>query len=401
MPITLHHKYKNLVEHTGKYFLATGGRGSGKSFSIAVYLILLSFETGHKILFTRLTMVSAHISIIPEMVGVIQAMGLADQFDILKTKIINKQSGSEILFMGLRHSRGDNTARLKSIAGITTWVLDEAEELVDESLFDKVNLSIRKSDSQNRVILILNPTTKNHWIYSKFFLSKSVKAGFNGIVGDTCYIHTTYLDNKKNLSDEFINDVQALKLTNPEKYKHIVQGAWLEKAEGVIFSNYEFGTFPKDVELVFGADWGYSIDPSTLVAVHIDELNKRIYVKQHLYQRGLNTNQLSEIFKKVCGNSLVVGDSAEARLIDEMKLNGVNIIPVKKGAGSINEGVMLMKNYQIIIDYRSKDIMKEFNNYSWAENGEKPIDKFNHLIDSIRYVVLNELRNRNSEWIIL
>nr|WP_199001371.1 hypothetical protein [Flavobacterium sp. ASV13] len=84
-----------------------------------------------------------------------------------------------------------------------------------------------------------------------------------------------------------------------------------------------------------------------------------------------------------------------------MKLNGVNIMPVKKSAGSITEVIMLMKNYKITIDYRSKDIMKEFNNYSWAENGEKPIDKFNHLIDSLRYVVLNELRNRNSEWIVL
>jgi phage terminase large subunit len=74
-------------------------------------------------------------------------------------------------------SNGDNTARLKSISGITTLIVEEAEELTDETLFDKVNLSIRNKGKQNRVILILNPATKTHWIYNKFFVEKGVKEG--------------------------------------------------------------------------------------------------------------------------------------------------------------------------------------------------------------------------------
>jgi phage terminase large subunit len=122
---------------------------------------MLTFEAGHKILFTRLTMVSANISIIPELVDKIDLLGLSEHFRITKTEIINTTSGSSIIFMGIRSSNGDNTARLKSISGITTLIVEEAEELTDETLFDKVNLSIRNKGKQNRVILILNPATKH------------------------------------------------------------------------------------------------------------------------------------------------------------------------------------------------------------------------------------------------
>lgn len=91
-------------------------------------------------------------------------MQLNDYFDINKTEIINKISKSEIIFRGIKTSSGDNTANLKSLQGVTTWILDEAEELTDESTFDKIDLSIRQKGKQNRVILILNPSTKEHWI---------------------------------------------------------------------------------------------------------------------------------------------------------------------------------------------------------------------------------------------
>jgi phage terminase large subunit len=88
----------------------------------------MPFEAGHKILFTRLTMVSANISIIPELVDKIDLLGLSEHFRITKTEIINTTSGSSIIFMG-RSSNGDNTARLKSISGITTLIVErEAEE---------------------------------------------------------------------------------------------------------------------------------------------------------------------------------------------------------------------------------------------------------------------------------
>lgn len=400
MKLQLHHKYKNLVAHTGRYTIVTGGRASSKSFSVACYLILLTFTAGHKILYTRLTMVSAHLSIIPEITAMIDMMGLTDQFHVFKTKIVNKQSGSEIIFMGLRTSNGDNTAKLKSISGITVFCCDESEELAQhQELFDKVNLSIRTQGVQNRVILILNPTTKNHWIYNKFFITKGVQEGFNGIKSDTCYIHTTYLDNKKNLSPDFICEVEQMKVQHPEKYSNIILGGWLEKSEGVIFSNWEYGTFPKDCESSFGADWGYSSDPSVIIEVFIDKKNMKIHVKQHLYQTGLNTSQLTKIFKNTCGNKLIVADSAEGRLIDEIRIGGVNIVGAKKGSGSVAEGIMLMKDYVIVVDFKSKDIANELNNYSWKSDNV-PFDRWNHTIDSIRYNVTHHLKENNTEWFV-
>jgi phage terminase large subunit len=91
-------EYQNLFKHTGRYNVITGGRGSSKSFSVSVFLIMLTFEAGHKILFTRLTMVSANISIIPELVDKIDLLGLSEHFRITKTEIINTTSGSSILY---------------------------------------------------------------------------------------------------------------------------------------------------------------------------------------------------------------------------------------------------------------------------------------------------------------
>jgi phage terminase large subunit len=98
-------------------------------------------------------------------------MNLNSRFDVNKSEITNKESGSEIIFRGIKSSSGDQTANLKSLQGVTTWILDEAEELTDEKTFDKINLSIRQKGIQNRVILI-HQSNKEHWIYKRFFGSR-------------------------------------------------------------------------------------------------------------------------------------------------------------------------------------------------------------------------------------
>jgi phage terminase large subunit len=96
--ITLKSKYKPLFTNDTRYFILTGGRGSAKSFGVGTFTNLLSFEQGHKILFTRQTMTSAHLSIIPEFQEKIDLMNLNDFFEVNKSEIKNKQSGSEIIF---------------------------------------------------------------------------------------------------------------------------------------------------------------------------------------------------------------------------------------------------------------------------------------------------------------
>jgi phage terminase large subunit len=385
--ITLNNKYKPLFENDTRYFIITGGRGSSKSFGVGTFTNLLSFESNHKILFTRQTMTSAHLSIIPEFQEKINLMQLNQVFEVNKSEIRNKQSNSEIIFRGIKTSSGDQTANLKSLQGVTTWVLDEAEELTDELTFDKINLSIRQKGKQNRIILILNPATKEHWIYKRFFEDKGVPDGFNGIKDDTTYIHTTYLDNLDNLDSSFVNEVERLQIANPNKYKHQILGGWLSKAEGVVYSNWTIDKFIDTNFGCFGQDFGFSIDPTTLIQISIDKAQKKIYAKECLYKPQLTTTEIyNENIRHVAKNSLIVADSAEPRLIAELKQRGLNIKGVDKP--KIKDRIAIMQDYQLIIDSESINLIKELNNYCWHDKkSETPIDDYNHLLDAFGYAV--------------
>lgn len=393
--VTLNEKYKAFGSDS-RYFIVTGGRGSGKSFSINLLLLLLTYEKGHVILFTRYTLTSAHVSIIPEFIEKIELLDKYQDFYITKDEIINTKTGSKILFKGIKTSSGTQTANLKSLAGVTTWVLDEAEELTDEDTFDKIDFSIRSKDKDNRVVLILNPATKEHFIYQKFFESKGVEAGSNIVKGDTTYIHTTYLDNTSNLSESFLNQIKTIKERRPDKYKHTILGGWLDKAEGVIFTNWSIGKFENVNGSVFGQDYGFSNDPSTLVETSIDKSRRIIYVRLHLYQAGLTTSELARLNKQFAQNNLIVADNAEPRLINELKSQGLNIVPTIKGADSVKYGISLLQDYDMIIDENSVDLIKELNNYCWLEKkSETPIDKYNHALDALRYAISYQLANPN------
>jgi phage terminase large subunit len=371
-----------------------GGRGSGKSFSVSTLLTKLAIEEPQKILFTRYTMVAAYLSIIPEFIEKINLLNASRLFKINKSEIINEVVDSSIIFKGLKTSSGDQTASLKSIQGVTTWVLDEAEELLDEATFDKIDLSLRAKGIQLRIILIMNPATKEHWIYKRFFESKGVKEGFNGVKDDCTYIHTTYLDNIRNLDESFLNQVEQIKLRQPDKFKHIIMGGWLNKAEGVIFTNWEIGGFDYNIPNVFGQDYGFSIDPSVLINTAIDKGNKVIYVNECFCKQGMTTSEIESDNKRFATNKLIIGDSAEPRLIEELSRKGINIKPAVKGEGSVSGGIAMMQDYKIIITETSLNIIKEFNNYSWSDKKSgTPIDAFNHTIDAIRYAVMFQLVN--------
>jgi phage terminase large subunit len=392
--IVLNNKWKSLWNDT-RYFIISGGRGSSKSFGVGTFTSLLSFEKGHKILFTRQTMTSAHLSIIPEFQEKIQLLESEDKFEITKTDIINLQSGSEIIFRGLKTSSGDQTANLKSLQGVTDWILEEAEELTDEATFDKINLSVRQKGVQNRIIIIFNPTTKEHWIYKRFFEQEGVEGGFNGRKGNVTYIHTTYEDNLEHLDASFLDEVERIKQSNPKKYQHAILGGWLDKAEGVVFTNWQFGTFnPNGLQTSFGMDFGFSIDPDALTEVAIDKTKKIIYIKEVIYERGLKTHVLAQLMKEKVGGGLIIADSAEPRLIDDLRYQGINIQPVKKG--TIESGIVRMQDYQIILDPQSTNLAKEFNNYCYLNKASKLyIDDWNHGIDSARYNIIYHLDNPN------
>ena len=394
--IQLNEKYVSLFKNDTRYFVISGGRGSGKSFGVSMFLLNLTYQTGHKVLFTRYTLTSASTSIIPEFIEKIDLMDKHADFRITKDEIMNLTTGSSILFKGIRTSSSNQTAALKSLNGITTFVLDEAEELIDEESFDKIDLSVRIQDAQNRAILILNPTTKEHWIYKRFFRDAMFKEGTNGVKGNTTYIHTTYKDNIANLDASFLQRVSEIKRRNPAKYLTQILGGWKEKAEGTIYTNWRVGNYIQTDLTCYGQDFGFAVDNTTLVKVSIEKESQKIWVKEIFSRPNMSTTQIATENKRECGMDLIICDNSEPRLINELKKKDINIRPTIKKSGSILSGIALLQDYEIVVDAKSLGIIRELNNYVWKDKNAVPVDDFNHCLDGIRYACMYLLQGLSS-----
>lgn len=374
---------------------------SGKSFNAATFIERLTFEkkndVAHKILYARYTMTSAHISVIPEMTEKIELDGTGKYFETKKQDVVNLMTGSTIMFRGIKTSSGVQTAKLKSIHGITTFVCDEAEEWTSESDFEKMMLSIRMKGIQNRVIIIMNPTDSNHFIYKRYIENTHNLVEYDGVPvqisnhPNVLHIHTTYLDNKENLSDEFLREVEQMKQENPEKYAHTVMGRWADVAEGAVFKKWGVcDTFPAHAKKVaIGLDFGYTQDPSAAVRCGI--VDNDLYIDEVFYRQGM---LISDLAGGLSGTDLFVyADSADPRLIQEIANKGIIIYPVAKGAGSILAGIEKMKDFDnIFITKRSYNVQREFRNYVWAKDKDgnhinQPEDNNNHSVDAVRYYV--------------
>ncbi|MGQ1928164.1 PBSX family phage terminase large subunit [Ornithobacterium rhinotracheale] len=412
MAIKPQEAYHPLYRDKEKFIiLLTGGRGSAKSFNASTFANRLTFEKGHKILYSRYTMTSAEISIVPEFEEKMELDGSRSNFLVTKKDIINQRTGSSILFRGIKTSSGNQTANLKSIQGITTFIGDEMEEWQSEEDYDKLVLSIRKKDTQLRVILILNPTDSDHFIYKKYIEDTHKIVNIDGVDvqisthPDVLHIHTTYLNNIENLSEKFINEINKIKAKsieqatingrldkaefNKTKYAQKIIGRWSDVADGVIFSNWEEGEFDTSLPYCYGQDYGFSVDPDTLIKVAVDRRRKRIYVDEKYYgQKQLSTDDLATLNKSLIDNpyDLIVADSAELRLIKDLSEKGLNMEKCYKAPGIVSATITDMLDYTIVVTPDSNNVKKELRKYAW--NNKKagiPIDNFNHAMDSIRY----------------
>lgn len=246
--ITLNPVFKELYTTKKRYILLTGGRASSKSFNVSAFLCLLSYEAKQRILFTRYTLTSAETSIIPEFRKKIDGLEVPHHFNINNHEITNLQTKSQIIFSGIKASSGIQTAKLKGVDA-TTWVNDECEEFTDESLFDDIDLSIRTQDTQNRIILVMNPSNTDHWIYKRWIQHTNTIQYIDGIPveisthPDVLHIHTTYLDNLKYLDKSFLKTVEQTKLNYPKNYGYKIIGQWNGVAEGAIFNRNELKIF--------------------------------------------------------------------------------------------------------------------------------------------------------------
>lgn len=407
MAIKTHKVYYPMYEDKEHFiFLITGGRGSGKSYSASTYIERLTFEyndamkLAHQILYTRYTMVSAAISIIPELMEKIDADETIAFFHTTKTDIVNKMTKAHIMFRGIHTSSGNQTAKLKSIHGVTTFVVDEAEEWTSEDDFERIMLSIRQQGLQNRIIIIMNPCDSNHWVYRRFIEKTHKIVYYDGVPvqisthPNVLHIHTTYLDNIEHLSNQFLDEVLSMKENNPERYAHVVMGRWADVAEGAVFKKFGIvEEFPKEARKVaLGLDWGYQQDPTAVVKCGI--IDNRIYLDEVCYKRGMLSSEIIHLLRPYADEGLFVyADSADPRMIDEVALGGVVIYGANKYAGSILAGIDKLNTMEVFVTKRSVNLQEEFRKYVWAKDKygryiNIPEDHDNHLCDATRYYVL-------------
>ena len=166
----------------------------------------------------------------------------------------------------------------------------------------------------------------------------------------------------------------------------------LGKLSGAVFQNWEIGEFQEVSKSIFGQDYGMN-DPTTLIQTSIDKDRKIIYAKECFYKSNLVTSEIARLNQRFAKDNLIIGDSSEPRLILELSKTS-NIKPSIKGQGSVNFGISMMQDYQIIIDSDSPNLINELKNYVWLEKkSQTPIDAFNHCIDALRYAIAYQLAN--------
>lgn len=398
--------------------IVTGGRYSGKTHTINRLLANAVSSFGHRIAHTRYTAQSLGESIVLSFKKALDDWGVGDFFNINNKDINSTYDDSRVFFRGIKTGSHNQDSSLKGLEDVSIFAIDEASEVPTFEEWEKVDLSIRGTGEfdVSFSIMIMNPTTTFHWIFQRFFLERGVKSGFNGVVGDTMYIHTSWKDleewmvSKKHLpqlkaDDKFYNEnkkdwekLEGKELRRFIRYRDVIMGGWKNSVDNVIFDIWEeFTEFPKAEPLhhTLGLDFGF-IDPN--VIVEVKEYDEAIYIKLHLYKSEMSNKQIAdEIFRieKLIGKEgdiYTVADSARPEIINELQKLGCTVVPCVKGAGSIESGIQRINSKDIYLHVDSKQLHEEANNYSYItvvnKIGEvkiKPIDKFNHCWDSVRY----------------
>ncbi len=400
--------YKPLFELNERYFILMGGRGGGRSTVASQYVnARLVAPEYFRCAIMRYILGDIRNSIYREITDRAEENEIDEQLMINDSLMKLEYGDNSINAVGFRKSSSDQKSKLKSLASYNCVIIEEADEIPEED-FMQLDDSLRTVKGDIKIILLLNPPAKTHWIIQRWMkLLDSEQKGFYDYqlkddVNDTVLIKSDYRDNILNSAEQSVSQYEAYRVTKPNHYWNMVRGLVPETVVGKIYSNWQIvDSVPHEARLErYGLDFGYSIDPSAIVALYY--YNGGYILDEIAYLKELSNKRLADVLLNV-PQALVIADSAEPKSIDEIKLYGVNIIPAVKGKDSVKQGIQFVQDQKISVTRRSKNLLKEYENYAWDTDKDgntinEPIGILNHCMDAIRYG-FDGLRGRTEAYV--
>lgn len=387
--------YNEFWHNKNFYRVVKGSRGSKKSKTTALNFIyrLMEYEWANLLVVRRFSNTNKQ-STYTDLKWATNQLGVTHLFKFNDSlpEITYKPTGQKILFRGL-----DDPLKITSITvenGILCWAwFEEAYQIETFDKFSTVVESIRGSidDSEffKQITVTFNPWSERHWLKPTFF-DEDTK------LNNTFSYTTTYRVNEW-LDEVDIARYEDLYRTNPRRARIVCDGDW-GVAEGLVFENFEVKEFDwvkklKEKQVVaHGSDFGFTQDPTTLISTIVDLKNKELWIYDEHYQRGMLTDEIYQMYlDKGLKNAKIIADSAEKRLITEIKRKGIsNLKPSIKGQGSIMQGVQFIQGFKVYVHPTCEHTIEELNTYTFDQDKDgnwlnKPIDANNHLMDALRY----------------
>jgi phage terminase large subunit len=386
-PIKLPRWAKPLRE-TARYKILYGGRGGGKSYAVADQLLIDAALKPHRILCAREYQASIKDSVHRLLADRIEACGLSSVYEVQRDAIYCR-NGSAFIFRGVRH----NVQSIKSMTGITRVWVEEAQTVSEESW--RILLPTIR-DEGSEVWLTLNPHKKQDATSQRFIEhtpTDAIKIKINWD-GNPHFPET--------LNAERLRDQERL---DPSTYAHIWDGAYIENtaaqvlADKVRVAEFEAGDWDGPY---YGADWGFSQDPTTLVRCWLHD--GCLWIDYEAYQVGLDIDRTAELFDTIPGarSHTIRADSARPETISYMQRHGYpRLTGVTKWAGSVEDGLQHLRSYrEIVIHPRCKHAIEESRLYSYKVDRLSGdilptlVDAHNHIIDAVRYALAPMIRQR-------
>ena len=365
--------YDHLLTSNKKIIVEQGGTRSGKTYNIILWIIFeyCTNNTNKVITVCRKSFPSLRATVLRDFMSILEGHNLYNE------KFHNKSNSEYYLFGNLIEFISlDQPQKIRGRKRDLLFI-NEGNELYWE---DWQQLVFR---TQERIVIDFNPSDEYHWIYDKVLPRD-----------DCAFFKTTYLDNPF-VEESIKKEIELLKDTD-EQYWQIYGLGERAASRSTVFRYAEVSHIPEDAELVaYGMDFGFTNDPSTLVSVYTKDIN--LYVKEHLYRTAMTTTDIHKfLLSEKLENKPIYADSAEPRLIEELRRMGHNIFPSLKGKDSVNAGIDLLKRYKINILSTSSNAISEFRNYKWKEDKtgallNTPVDDNNHIIDPCRYATYSIL----------